>query len=82
MRAFAVVVILAGLGGVYLWQKKGEPTQPAAPPPVAQHTGATSASGTAPVREVSEHNWMKRSLDRTRDVRDQARTQTKESQDP
>jgi len=82
MRAVATVMVLAGLGGLYLWQKKGAPTEPAASPPVVQHTAAAPTAATPAARQVSEHNWMKRSLDRARDVRDQARSNTKDSQNP
>jgi len=82
MRAVATVLVLAGLGGLYLWQKKSGQSEPATPPPPAQHAAASPAAAASPMREASEHNWMKRSLDRARDVRDQARTGTKDSQDP
>jgi len=82
MRAVATVMILAGLGGLYLWQKKGEPNEPVTSPPVAQHTAVSPAAATPAARQVSEHNWMKRSLDRARDVRDQARSNTRDSQNP
>ncbi len=36
----------------------------------------------APRGQASEYNWMKRSLDRAADIRDQARARTKEAQDP
>jgi len=73
-------VTLVGLGVLYFWQKHNA-TLPAAP--VAAKPAAASASQpTPPPREVSEHNWMKRSLDRASDVAQKVRAQTKESQDP
>ena len=81
MRAFVAVVIIAGLGVVYLWQKHGE--QPATSSEATTAQAAPSpAQAASPPREASEHNWMKRSLDRARDVRDQARAQTRDSQNP
>ena len=81
MRALLVFMIIAGLTGLYVFQKqhedKTEPVQSGAAKP------ATAAELTpAPRGQASEHNWMKRALDRAADVRDQARQQTKESQDP
>jgi hypothetical protein len=36
----------------------------------------------APRGQASEHNWMKRSLDRARDVTEQSRAQTQDNQKP
>src|SRR6185295_10458365 len=86
MRGVLAFIIIAGLGGLYLWQQKGKApsaNQVAAKAPVTQTAVASQPSpASTPPREVSEHNWMKRSLDRARDVSQQARTQTKESQNP
>jgi hypothetical protein len=65
-----------------MWQKKSQPNEPVASPSVAQHAAASPAAATPAAREISEHNWMKRSLDRARDVRDQARSNTRDSQNP
>ena len=80
MRSFLIFVALVGLGVLYFWQKhNATPT----PTPVAAKTTAASASQpTPPPREVSEHNWMKRSLDRARDVTEQSRAQAQENQKP
>lgn len=82
MRAFLVLVIAVGLGFVYYRQKHND-----APPPVA--TKAASAASQpapqltpAPRGQASEYNWMKRSLDRAKDVTEQSRAQTKQGQDP
>jgi len=84
MRSFIAIVVIAGLGGLYLWQKKGESPTVAntGSEPTAQHAPAAPVTAASPAHQVSEHNWMKRSLDRARDVRDQARTQTRDSQNP
>jgi len=87
MRRFLPVLIIAGLGLVYLWQKQNEASSPTPKPNQTQTATARARPSTpqltpAPRGQASEHNWMKRSLDRAATVRDQARSQTKESQDP
>ena len=85
MRGFVIFLIIAGLGIVYLRQKHSEP------PPLAAKTGEPPSVTTqptpaqltpAPRGQASEYNWMKRSLDRARDVTEKTREQTKQSQDP
>jgi hypothetical protein len=86
MRGFLLVVAAVGMSGVFYWQKnhaasaapaKPDVVQTAPPlPPGSQHETITQS------RPVSEHNWMKRSLDRATDVRNTARAQTQQSQDP
>lgn len=83
MRTFLCVVAIGGLGLLYVWQKKSEPPTATALTKTEIHTAAREASpGSTPIGQVSEHNWMKRSIDRARDVSQQARAQTKQSQDP
>ena len=85
MRGFLILVILVALGYFYLRQKQSDTPPLTSKPAVAQLGGTkpTSAALTpAPRGQASEHNWMKRSLDRAADVRDQARAQTQESQKP
>jgi uncharacterized protein HemX len=88
MRGFLVVVIAIGLGGVYHWQKQGAvPTQETVKANVSQPHSTPSAAtprqeAVTQPQPLSEHNWMKRSLDRARDVRDNSAGQTKQSQDP
>ena len=80
MRGFLIFVIVVGLGYFFLRQKQSE-TSPATGKPVA--TQSVEAKLTpAPRGQASEHNWMKRSLDRARDVTEQSRAQTQESQKP
>jgi hypothetical protein len=83
MRAFLIFVIVAGLGFVFLRQRQNE-TPPATAKPVAtQSVAAKPAPLTpAPRGQASQYNWMKRSLDRARDVTEQSRAQTQESQNP
>jgi len=77
MRSFLIFVVVAGLGAIYLWQRHAETAAATttAPNVVVQSKPAPSAT-------VSEHDWMKRSLDRAADVAGKARQQTKEAQDP
>jgi hypothetical protein len=80
MRKFLLLLILGG-GALYLWQKNNEAPQPM-PPSAVAHAATAATATPVPPDQVSEHNWMKRSLDRARDVTQQARARTKESQDP
>jgi hypothetical protein len=86
VRRFLPFLIIAGLGIVYVWQKQNESTAPtpAAAKPAAAVSHATPSAELTPAPRgvASEHNWMKRALDRAADVRDKSRAQTKESQDP
>jgi hypothetical protein len=83
MRAFLVFAVLAGLGFLYLRQKQHQPpTEAGAKAPPAQAAAAAPQLTPAPRGVASEHNWMKRSLDRARDVADQSRAQTQASQNP
>jgi hypothetical protein len=70
MRKFLVIAVLAGLSMLFVMQKRSEPQKTAPEKKVAQ-TAATSP------RPVSEHNWMKRSLDRTNEVKRQVAQQRK-----
>ena len=70
MRKFLVIAVLAGLAWLFVVQKRNEP-QKAAPEKVVAQAAASP-------RPVSEHNWMKRSLDRTDEVKRQVVQQRKE----
>jgi len=85
MRGFIIFVLVAGLAFVYLRQKQNET------PPGTANSVAAQPAGTkvvpapltpAPRGQASEHNWMKRSLDRARDVGEQSRAQAQENQKP
>jgi hypothetical protein len=83
MRTVIVILVVIGLGGLYAWQKKaGESSEPSTTVGKPAQFTASPVPATSPVHEVSEHNWIKRSLDRARDVRDQARTSSRDSQNP
>jgi hypothetical protein len=85
MRGFIVFVLVAGVAFVYLRQKPNEAPPATAKSVAAQPTGAKPTAAPlapAPRGQASEHNWMKRSLDRARDVAEQSQAQTQESQKP
>ncbi len=80
MRGFLIFLLVAGVAVVVLRQKQNE-TPPATAKPIATQPAAAKATP-VPRGQASEHNWMKRSLDRARDVTEQSRAQTQGSQDP
>ena len=71
MRKFLVISVLTGLAVLFVAQKRSESQKSVPEKKVAQ------TATTAP-RPVSEHNWMKRSLDRTNEVKRQVAQQRKE----
>jgi hypothetical protein len=72
VKTFVFVVIMAGLGVVFLIQKRNE--QSAATTAANQPVATQSVSP----RPVSEHNWMKHALDTTAKVKRQVAEQRKE----
>jgi hypothetical protein len=82
MRSFLIFVVFAGLGLLYLWQKQHETAPASATVAAAKAPVAVAQLTPAPRGVASEHNWMKRSLDRAKDVTEDARARTKRSQDP
>lgn len=72
MRKFLVIAILTGLTVLFIAQKRSEPQKPTAP---AKSTAQVPGSPTP--RPASEHNWMKRSLDRANEVKRQVVEQRK-----
>jgi hypothetical protein len=70
MRKLLVIAVLAGLAWLFVVQKRTEPQKTASEKAVAQ--------AAASPRPVSEHNWMKHSLDRANEVKRQVATQRKE----
>ena len=85
MRGVLTFIAIAAIGGgFFVWQKQNEQRTAASEPPTAtqRQTAPNAVLTPAPRGQASEYNWMKRSLDRAADVRDQARSQTKEAQDP
>ena len=67
MRKFLVIAILAGLAWLFVIQKRNDTSKPAV---TATKSAGQTVAATSP-RPVSEHNWMKRSLDRTNEVKSQ-----------
>jgi hypothetical protein len=85
MRGFLIFVLAAGVVFVYLRQKQNEQPPAAPAKSVAIQAGAKPTPAPlapAPRGQASEYNWMKRSLDRARDVTEQSRAQGQESQKP
>ncbi|MGH8102752.1 MAG: hypothetical protein ACREIW_15760 [Chthoniobacterales bacterium] len=74
MRRYLLFLIIAGLGILYLWQKSSETA-----PVSNEHASVVTP---AEPRQVSEHDWAKHSIDRAREVAEQARKRTKDAQDP
>lgn len=81
MRGFLIFVIVVILGFVYLHQKQNE-TPSATQKPVQSVEATPAPLAPAPPGQASQYNYMKRALDRARDVRDQSRAQTQEAQKP
>jgi hypothetical protein len=69
MKNVFIVLVFAVLGWFFIVQKQHD-EKPAGSP--------TSAHQPQPPRQVSEHNWMKHSLDTTNKVRQQVAQQRKE----
>jgi hypothetical protein len=82
MRKFLVIAILAGLAWLFVVQKRNEAAKPPKTAPTVVTTSikpgpkTTGALSTSP-RPVSEHNWMKHSLDRANEVKQQVVQQRK-----
>jgi hypothetical protein len=85
MRALLVFVVIVGLGYFFLRQKQAE-TQPTAAKPVTTQSVGAKPTQTpltpAPRGQASEYNYMKRALDRAKDVTEQSRARTQEAQNP
>ncbi len=85
MRGFIIFLLVAAAGFVFLRQKHSE-TPPVAGKAVAANVAQTKSTAVpltpAPRGQASEHNWMKRSIDRARDVTEQSRARTQADQQP
>jgi hypothetical protein len=88
MRGFLIFLLVVGLGIVFWRQKQREAASASTKPVVSQSQSIGVKQPPppqltpAPRGQASQYNYMKRALDRAADVRDQARAQTKEAQDP
>jgi len=83
MRGLLTFMVIAGIGGgLFYWQKHNEEKNAEVAAPAQKQSVPIKTELTpAPRGQASQYNWMKRSLDRAADVRDQARARTKEAQD-
>jgi len=83
MGKTAVVLVAVALGGLFYYQRhhSAPPDQPEKQVTSAHVVEVAKPQPQAPA-QPSEHNWMKRSLDRASDVAHQSRAQTQKSQDP
>jgi len=72
MRKFLVIAVLAGLTWLFIVQKRSESAKPD-----QKSKTATQVAASASPRPVSEHNWMKHSLDRANEVKRQVAQQRK-----
>ncbi len=81
VRTFIIVLIIAGLGYLFLVQKQHQASPEAKPPGIESNTTPELLTP-APRGQASKYNFMKRALDRAADVRDQARARTQDAQNP
>ena len=72
MRKFLVIAVLAASTVLFVAQKRSEPQKTA-----TSTKAVAQVSGSPAPRPASEHNWMKRSLDRTNEVKRQVAQQRK-----
>ena len=72
MRTGIVILIALVLGGLFLFQKQREHMAT-----VAQAEQQAAAKGSPTPRPVSEHDWAKHSLDKTRSVMSKVAEQRK-----
>ena len=84
MNAFFLLVVVAIIG-VALWLQRHAATPHDADTrtaiELAESSAASPRPNSSPAASASEHSYMKRALDRARDVRDQARAHTQAAQD-
>jgi len=71
MRKFLVIAVLAGLTWLFIVQKRSGSAKP------EQKSKTAAQVASASPRPVSEHNWMKHSLDRANEVKRQVVQQRK-----
>jgi hypothetical protein len=83
MGKTVVVLIAAGLGGLFYYQRHQSPPSDQPEKSVASVRVAEAAKPPLQARaQPSEHDWMKRALDRASDVAHQSRERIKQNQDP
>ncbi len=79
MRRLLIVVVIIGLGYLFLRQKENEKSGTARTP-VPPQTAAPLTP--APRGQASDYNYMKRALDRAHSVTDESRARTQDAQNP
>jgi hypothetical protein len=86
MRGFVIFVIVAALGYYFFLHQKQNDTSSATGKPAAVQSVASKPTPApltpAPRGQASEYNYMKRALDRARDVTEQSRARTQAAQEP
>ena len=85
MNLVFILVVVAVIGGVFWFQKhsdSGHAADTRAAIELAEKSGISPQPSSAPTAETSPHTYMKRAIDRARDVRDQARARTQQAQEP
>ena len=85
MNAFFLLIVVAIIGVAFWFQKHSESAHDAdtrAAIELAEKSATPAQPNSAPSAQTSPHSYMKRALDRARDVRDQARVGTQQAQEP
>jgi hypothetical protein len=85
MNAFFLLIVVAVIGVVFWFQKhsdSGRAAETRAAVELAEQTGASPQPSSAANGQAPPHSYMKRAIDRARDVRDQARAGTQQAQEP
>ena len=84
MRGLLILVILLGFGYLFLRQKQNEKSAATTTPASQLVTGkqASPLLSPAPRGQASQYNYMKRALDRARDVTEESRARTQADQNP
>ncbi len=77
MKTFFAIVLLATV--VFLWQRNHQP--PASTGPTSADKAIAGASISPTLHQPSQ-NWIKRPIDRAREVADQVRKQSEQNQQP
>jgi hypothetical protein len=85
MNAFFLLIVVAIIGFALWFQKHAETPHDAetrAAVELAEANPTSAAASPSPNGQASPRSYMKRALDRARDVRDAARAQTQQAQEP
>ena len=85
MNLVFILIVVAVLGAAFFLQKHSGMKPDAdtrAAIELAEATPTPAGASPAPRGESSPHTYLKRALDRARDVRDQERSRTQAAQEP